>query len=239
MAKKRNQIIQEVVTYIPQAEAERHQVLIINKCDLAVESISLRHNFTYLRATTPATHDITADEYYVDEADFSFTNLKEILFLQWIKSATGENAEIKFLPFQTFQKRYPYVEYSGNTDGKPAYYTKYGNRLHFNCQLDETVTARAFYQQTHGDFANNDTAHSFQPDNIGFQAIVAFVLSELRESIPGLDVGATALAAIAKKDMWVSKLIEHDLINDHEEIEIEPMDKVVFSGGVTNPYEWV
>lgn len=227
------------MTYIPQAEAEKHSVLIINKCDLAVESISLRHNFTYLRATTPATHDIVADEYYVDESDFSFTNLKEILFLQWIKSATGENAEIKFLPNTTFQRRYPYVEYSGNTDGKPKHYTKYGNRLHFNCQLDETVTARVFYQQLHGNFSGGTAAHSFQPDNVGFQAIVAFVLSELRESIPGLDVGPKALAAIAKKDVWVQKLIEHDNINAHEEIELEPLDKTEHQGGVTDPYEWV
>ena len=161
------------------------------------------------------------------------------MFFQWIKSATGENAEIKSLPYIKFLRKYPYVEYSGNSDGKPKYYTRYANRLFFNCQLDETVTARAFYQKTHGSFANDAAEHSFQPDNIGFQAIVAFVLSELRESLPGVKLSPAVAAAIAKKDYWVNKLIEHDLVNAHEEIEIEPLHKIDYPDTTINPYDWV
>jgi hypothetical protein len=237
--KTRAQILAQLYEYCPKVNVTSHNTLTDNLCDLAVEEISLRHNFTYLRANAPATHDITANEYYVDESDFSFTSLKEIMFLQWIKSGTGENAPIDFLPERDFLKRYPYVEYSGNTDGKPIHYTRYANRLFFNCQLDETVTARAFYQKVHGNFTDDNTSHAFQPDNLGFQAIVACVLSEVKEALPGMEVTPAGQQAMSKKEIWIEQLIRYDMVKSNEQIEIEPADKRSGEAGITNPYDWV
>ena len=237
--KTRTDILAQLYEYLPGLNVTSHNALTDNLIDLAAEEISLRHNFTYLRANAPATHDITANEYYVDEADFSFTSLKEILFFQWIKSGTGENAPIRWLPYQDFLKKYPYVEYSGNTDGKPIYYTRYANRLFFNCQLDETVTARAFYQKVHGNFSADGSSHAFQPDNVGFQAIVACVLSEAREALPGLEWTEVALTTLQKKELWIQQLIKYDSVNANEEVELEPAHKADGEQGITNPYDWV
>ena len=141
--KTRMQILAQIYEYVPQVNVTSHDTLLDNLIDLVVEDISQRHNFSYLCSSSPATYSAAADVYYVDESDISFTNFKEIFFLQWIKSAAGENAPITFKPRQEFLKLYPYVEYSGNTDGKPKHYTKMGTRYHFNCQLDEAVTIRA------------------------------------------------------------------------------------------------
>lgn len=237
--KTRENIISEVYEYIPQMEVTGRDDLLDNIIDLAAEMISQRHNFSYLRATSPATHDVTADEYYIAEADFSFTNFKEILFFQWIKAATGENARIIFLPFPDFIERYPYVECSGNTDGKPKHYTKAGTRYLFNCQLDETVTMRAWYQQLHGNFANDAAFHAFTPDNLGFQAIVSIVLSELHDALPALEVSPKAAMAMQKSEIWIDRLIRADLIKSDQPIEFEWGEKRTGEAGITNPYEWV
>lgn len=236
----RSDIINQVYSYLPNLNVSSYDTTLDNLINLAAEEISRRHNFTYLRATAPATHDLVADEYYVDESDFSFTNFKEIIFLQWIKSGTGENGRIKYLPQQDFVNRYPYVEYSGNTDGKPKHYTRVGTRYFFNCQLDETVTLRAWYQQLHGNFAGDSTSHSFDPDNLGFQAIVACVLSEAQEAIPGLQLSQKAIETAQRKEYWINQLIEYDLNRANEPIEIEPLHRRTdSSAGVTDPYSWV
>lgn len=237
--KTRSNILNQIYEYIPTINVTAHATLLDNLIDLAVEEISLRNNFTYLRSTDPATYTASEGTYYIDEASFSFTNFKELIDLQWIKSTSGENAFIKWLPEKDFRKRYSYVEYSGNTEGKPPYYTRYGNRIHLSCAFDEAVTVRAYYQQTHGNFADDDTSHSFQPDNVGFQAIVACALSELRESLPGLAWTQIALQCLQKKEMWIQQLINHDLINTDEEIELEPADKRDEEAGITDAYEWV
>jgi hypothetical protein len=234
--KTRTNIISQVYEYIPKMNVTSHDTTLDNLIDLAAEEISLRHNFTYLAANAPATHAVAANEYYIDEADLSFTNLKEILYLQWIVSARGESGKLKWIPFREYQQRFPYVEYSGNTDGKPVYYTKYGNRIFFNCQLDEAVTMRAFYQKTHGVFA---TVHLFQPDNIGFQAIVACVLSECRELLPGLEWSQAAIQALEKKELWIQQLIKHDMVNSDEDIEMEPAHRKDYDTGAESPYSWV
>lgn len=237
--KTRTNIISQVYEYIPQVEVTSRDDLLDNLIDLAVEMISQRHNFSYLRATAPATHDVIADEYYIDESDFSFTNFKEILLLQWAKASSGENARIKFLPFPDFIERYPYVEYSGNTDGKPKHYTKTGTRYLFNCQLDETVTMRAWYQQLHGNFVNDAAVHSFDPDNLGFQAIVSIVLSEIHDALPSLEVSKKAGMAMQKSEIWIDRLIRADLIKSDQPIEFEWSEQRTGEAGITNPYEWV
>ena len=238
--KTRSQIISQVYQYVPNMNVSSHDTTLDNLIDLAAEEISRRHNFTYLRATAPATHDVTANEYYIDESDFSFTNFKEILFLQWIKSSTGENARINYLPQQDFLARYPYVEYSGSTDGKPKYYTRIGTRYFFSCKLDETVTMRACYQQLHGNFADDATSHSFDPDNLGFQAIVACVLSEIHEALPGLQLSDKVVEAIQRKEYWINQLIEYDLRRANEPIEVEPLHRQDTAWpDVIDPYNWI
>ena len=236
----RSEIISQVYEYIPNLNVSSYDTTLDNLIDLAAEEISRRHNFSYLRESTPATHALAAGDYYVDESDFSFTNFKEIIFLQWIKSSTGENARIKFMPQQAFLDRYPYVEYSGNSDGKPGYYTRIGTRYFLNCQLDEAVTLRAWYQKLHGNFTDDATPHSFDPDNLGFQAIVSAVLSEAQEAIPGLQLSQKAIEAVQRKEYWINQLIEYDLNRANEPIEIEPLHRQTEGvGSMINPYNWV
>lgn len=239
MAKTRQQIKEQIYKYIPTVNVSVHETMLNNMVDLAVEEISLRHNFSYLRATTPVSYSASAGIYFVDESSFSFTNLKELLYLQWIKPATGENAPITWLPERDFQKRFPYVEYTDNETGKPRYYTRYGNRLHLSNMLDEAVTIRAFYQQLHGNFTDDTTEHSFQPDNLGFQAIVASVVGEIREALPGLAWSQIAIQCLQKKEFWIQALLAHDLDSADELIELEPADKRMEESSITDSYHWV
>ena len=237
--KTRSNIISQLKEYIPNLDASSHDTAVDNLIDLAAEYISGLYNFSYLRATSPATHDVTANEYTVAESDFSFTNLKEVLFLEWVKSGTGENARIHYLPEPEFHDRYRYVSYSGNTDGKPRHYTRAGSTFLFNCQLDETVTVRAWYQQYHGAFALDTTSHSFQPDMLGFNAIVAVVLSEAHRIIPGLQLNPKAQSAASYAQYWINELIKADSVRADEEIKLFPKYKRDSSGGQTDPYHWV
>ena len=234
----RAQIIAQIYEYVPNMNVTGHNTALDNLIDLAAEEISRRHNFTYLRANAPATADLSADAYYFDESDFSFANFKEIIFLQWVKAGTGENGRIGFLPQQDFLSRYPYVEYSGNSDGKPTYYTKIGTRYFLNCQLDEAVTIRAWYQQLHGNFSDDGDSHLFDPDNLGFQAIISCVLSEIHEAIPGLQLTAKTAEAIQRKEYWINQLIEYDIGRSNEPIEVEALHKRQVSSSVTDPYSW-
>lgn len=238
--KTRLDIITQLYKYLPTVNNSAHTTMINNLIDQAAEEISLRHNFTYLRATTPATYSAAQGTYYIDESSFSFTNFKELLDLQWIKTTTGENAPIRWLPEEDFRKRYPYVEYSGNTQGKPVHYTRYANRIHLSHMFDEAVTVRAYYQQLHGNFTDDTTSHSFQPDNMGYQALLSCVVGELREVMPGLAWTQIALQCLQKKSLWIEQLIIHDLRNADEEIEIEPADRRMEDyASVTDSYDWV
>lgn len=240
MSKTRTHIINQVYDYLPNLDVSSYDTTLDNLIDLAAEEISRRHNFSYLRATTPATYTLSAGDYYVNESDFSFTNFKEVIFLHWIKSSTGENARIHFLPQQDFLSRYPYVEYSGNSQGKPRYYTRIGSRYLFSSQLDEAVTVRAWYQKLHGNFADDTAEHLFDPDNLGFQAIVASVLSEAQEAIPGIQLSQKAMEAVQRKEYWINQLIEYDLSRSNEPIEIEPLHRRgQGTADVTDPYDWV
>lgn len=235
----RSDIIAQLKEYIPTINVSSHDTMIDNLIDLAAEDISYRHNFRSLMATTPKTHDIEADEYYVDESDFEFTNFKEIRYMMWLKSSTGEHSHIKFKPTERFFRDHPYVDYTGNTQGKPRFYTRTGTRIQFNCQLDETVTLRIWYQQKHGNFASDETSHSFEPDNLGFQAIVATVLGEIHDALPGIQLSPKAQIAMLKKEYWISKLIEIDLMKSDEEIEMGENIDGETSEGETQPYSWV
>jgi hypothetical protein len=237
--KTRTDIIAQLKAYIPNLDVTSHDTSVDNLIDLAAEHISGMHNFSYLRATTPATHDVTADEYSIAESDFSFTNIKEVLFLEWIKSSTGENARIHYLPERDFHDRYRYISYSGNTDGKPRHYTRVGNTFLFNCQLDETVTVRAWYQQYHGTFADDDASHSFVPDMLGFHAIVCVCLQECHRLLPGLQLSPKAQAAAGNAMYWIEKLIDADLNRADEPVEFVPQYKKDTQGGITDPYYWV
>jgi len=108
-----------------------------------------------------------------------------------------------------------------NTKSKPTYYTQVGSRLYFNCPADETITIRVWYQGKHGNFDSDSDSHRFEPDNIGFQAIVAATLAELHEALPAMDISPKAALAIQKKEYWINKLIEIDLMSQ------------------TQPYSWV
>ena len=235
--KTRADILAQVYEYVPNANVTSHNDLTDNLADLAVEVISAEHDFTYLRSTTPATHDVLQTEYTVAESDFSFTNLKEITHLQWVKAATGEHNNITHLPEQEFHARYGYVSYSGNSEGKPMHYTRAGNTLLFNCALDETVTVRAWYQQYHGNFTDDNTSHSFQPDNLGFQVIVAVILQELHTSIPGLELSPKAQAALMKASVYVGKLVMADLDKASEPIVLRAAH-TKHEDTVYNPYNW-
>lgn len=237
--KTRSDILAQLYQYIPNTNVSSHDAAVDNLVDLAVEYISALHNFTYLRATTPATHDVVADEYSVAEADFSFTNLKEVLFLEWIKAATGENSRIMSLPELEFHDRYRYVSYSGNTDGKPKHYTRVGKTFLFNCQVDETITVRAWYQKYHGAFASDGTSHSFEPDMMGFNAIVDVALQEAHRMIPGLQLNPKARSAASYAKYWTDELIKADLKRSDEEIKLFPKYKRSGGGGLTDPYHWL
>jgi hypothetical protein len=237
--KTRTDIINQIHEYLPNMNVSSHDTALDNLVDLAAEYISGFYNFSYLRATSPATHDVVADEYYVDESDFSFTNLKEILFLEWIKSTTGENAQITYLPQKQYHDMFRYVSYSGNTNGKPMFYTRIGKRLMFNCQLDETVTVQAWYQQYHGAFAADETSHSFEPDMLGFNAIVSVALQEAQSLIPGLQLNPKANFVISKASYWIEELIKADGNRADEEIRMAPKHSRDVRGGVTDPYYWV
>lgn len=237
--KTRANILSQLYEYLPNADLTSHNTLTDNLCDIVVEEISGRHNFSYLAANAPATAAIAADVYYLDESDFSFTRLKEIFRLQWIKSSTGEHADIDWLPPQKFIDRFGYVEWAGNSDGKPYFYTRFKNRFHFNVQADEAITARAWYYQYHGNFADDDAVHVFQPDNMGFQAIVAGVLKELHIALPGMEISKKALSAAQQYESWIAQLIAHDESQADEEIQILPAHKDHYSRMDSDPYDWV
>ena len=237
--KTRADVIAQLKSYVPNLNASDHDTTVDNLIDLAAEIVSSRHNFTYLRETTPATHDIAAAEYSVAESEFSFTNFKEALFFEWINSTTGENARIRYLSERQFHDRYRYISFSGVTSGKPKYYTRVGKTFLLNCPLDEDVTARVWYQKYHGAFTDDDTSHGFEPNMLGFQAIVCVALQEVQRFVPGLQLSQKAQAAAMNAEVWIERLIQADLIKSDEDIEIEPLHTRGSSGGQTDPYSWV
>jgi len=237
--KTRTDIIAQLKEYVPALEASDHDAAVDNLIDISAELVSARNNFSYLNVSEPATHDITADEYTVAEGDFSMTSFKEIRMFEWIKAATGENSRIKYLPIREFHDRFRYISYSGNTPGKPTFYTRQGNSLLFNCQVDETITARIWYSKYHGNFANDSASHLFQPDNIGFQAIICTALTELRRLIPGVEVPQQALAAAQFAEYWIERLIEEDIGKSDEGVKIAPADKKENYSSTSDPYDWV
>ena len=237
--KNRSDIIAQVYEYIPNLNVSSHDTTVDNLIDLAAEEISSRFNFSYLAANAPATHAVVADEYYIDEADFGFTDFKEILFLEWIKPATGENARITHLPKLDFLNRFRYIEYSDNTTSKPSYYTRLGTRYLFNIKVDEEITVRAWYQQYHGAFATDDTPHEFSPDMLGFNAIVSGVLAEAQVAIPALVLTNKAVSEASRKEFHIQKLIEADNLRTDEGMEIGFMNRGRGGGmGLTSPYDW-
>ena len=237
--KTRKDILAQIYEYIPQINVSSHETLVDNLCDLAAEEISMRHNFRALAGETPAEHTIEADDYYIDETDFSFTNFKELRSLIWLNSTTGEHALLTWKPQEKFQRDHSYLDYSGVTSGKPRFYTRIGTRYFFNCPFDEEVTGRAWYQKVHGDFADDDAVHLFSPDNMGFQAIIACVLAEIQEALPGMDVSKKAIASLQKKEYWIGKLIDMDIIKANETIEMGENTDSEGSRNDTNPYGWV
>lgn len=240
--KTRADIIAQLREYVPQLEATSHDTAVDNLIDLAAEEISMRHNFSYFANETVATVSLAADSYTKKESDFTtFTNLKEVLRLEWIKSATGENGEIKWMPFQQFLKRYPYHDYSSRTTGKPTRYTRAGEEGNFilNRAADEAITLRAWYQQYHGAFTTDTTSHSFQPNMLGFQAIVACVLGEVHDLIPGIEMSQKAIIEMQKKEAYIQSLINYDMSRAGEPLEmVENID----SDGIApdeSPYGWI
>ena len=114
-----------------------------------------------------------------------------------------------------------------------------GTRYFFSCQFDEAVTLRAWYQQLHGDFADDNAVHLFDPNNLGFQAILACVLSEVHEALPGLQLTEKTVEAINRKEYRIGQLVNYDIGRANEPIEIEPQHKRSGSVGITSPYNWV
>ena len=166
-------------------------------------------------------------------------DFKSVRHMMWLKSGTGERGRITWKPAERFFRDHPYVDYSGNTGGKPRFYTKVGSRFFFNCQVDETITIRIWYQGLHGNFSNDAISHSFDSDNLAFQAIVACVLAQIPEAITGIELSPKATAAAAKKEFWINRLIEADIMKADEEIQMgENVDRET-SEGETQPYGWV
>jgi len=235
----RSDILNQVYEYLPTANVSSHDTLIDNLIDLAAEEISYAHNFRYLASSTPVEATLVADAYYLDESDFSFSNLKEPLHVMWLNSTTGEHREIRWKPQQTFHRDHPYRDYSSISTGKPKWYTRVGTRWFFNVPADESITVRVWYQQTHGNFSSDATSHSFVPDNTGFQAIVASVLEELHDALPGMEMSPKAIAAINKKGYWIQKLIDADMKRANEDVEMLENVHGDKSADITDPYAWV
>lgn len=237
--KTRTDIIAQLKEYVPSLNASDYDTAVDNLIDISAELISQLHNFTYLAVSTPATHDITEGEYTVDEDHFSMTNVKEILFFEWIKAATGENSRLNYLPPREFHEMFRYVSYASQTKGKPHYYTRQGGLLLFNCPLDETVTARIWYQKYHGAFAADASSHLFEPDKIGFQAIVSTCLTEIHRLIPGVELSQKASVAAKFAEYWVEKLIEADMARADETPKLRANIHRDSKGGLTDPYNWI
>jgi len=238
--KTRSDIMNQVYDYVPQMHVTSHDTTLDNLIDLAAEEISSRYNFSYFQNPTVATEALAAGEYTKTEGDFTtFTNLKEILQLEWINSSTGEYGDIKWMPFRQFLKRYPYHDYSSRTRGKPDKYTKVGDDIILNRPADEAITLRAWYQQYHGAFATDTTSHGFIPNMLGFQAIVACVLNEVHDLIPGIEMSKKAMQEMAKKEAYIAALIDDDKSKVDEPFEL---NENVDSPGIapeTSPYGWV
>lgn len=236
--KTRTDIINQVYEYVPTMNVSSHDNLLDNLIALAAEEISMRHNFRYLVATAPATHDAVADEYYVDHSDFTFTNFKEIKRFEWIKSATGEYSKLIWMPTDEFLDRFPYPDYSSRTSGKPTRYTRIGTRYMVNCPVDEVVTWRIWYQKYHGAFADDDTSHSFDPNMLGFQAIVASVLAEIHNALPGLELSPKVKTQIGLQEYWINKLIAADISHIDEPVEMQENKDAVGIAPIESPYGW-
>lgn len=237
--KTRTDIMNQVKEYVPQLNAASHDTAVDNLIDLAAEEISARHNFSYFAEATVATVAVAAGVASKTEANFtSFTNLKEILRLEWIKSATGENSEIKWMSHREFLKRFPYYDYSSRTRSKPSHYTRLETTFMLSCPLDETVDLRAWYQTFHGAFSTDTASHKFQPDMLGFQAIVACVLAEAHDLLPGIDVSPKVQIEMMKKEAYIQQLIHYDMSRANEPWEmIENVD----TPGIApdeSPYGW-
>ena len=166
-------------------------------------------------------------------------DFKEIRYIMWLKSSTGEHGQIKWKPPESFFHDHPYVDYTGNTESKPSYYTQVGSRLYFNCPANETITIRIWYQGKHGNFDSDSDSLRFEPDNIGFQAIVATTLAELHEALPAMEISPKAALAMQKKEYWINKLIEIDIMRSNEEIQMQENVDRDTSEGQTQPYSWV
>jgi len=238
--KTRADVMAQVYEYVPQLEVTSHATAVDNLIDLAAEEISMRHNFSYLANPTVAVATLEADAYSMTEASFTtFTNLKEILRLEWIKSSTGEYGHIKWMPFKEFLKQYPYHDYDGRNTGKPTRYTIAGAKHIYNTPADEDITLRAWYQAHHGAFASDGVSHSFQPNMLGFQALVSCVLSEAHDLIPGIEMGQKAMMEMQKKEVYIQQLIQHDMTKADESIELQ--ENIDSDGDVpeTSPYGWV
>jgi len=238
--KTRGDIINQVYQYIPQMNVDSHGTALDTLIDIAAEEISSRYNFSYFQNVTPASTSISAGSYTETESNFaSFTNMKEILQLEWIKSDTGEHGTLKWMPFRAFLKRYPYHDYSNRTRGKPDKYTKAGSTIILNRPADEGISLRAWYQQLHGAFAADTTTHSFEPNMLGFQAIVSCVLNEAHDLIPGIEMSKKAMQEMAKKEAYIAALIDADKSKVDEPFE---MSENADSPGIApeeSPYGWV
>jgi len=238
--KTRADIMNQVYEYVPQMNVTSHDTTLDNLIDLAAEEISSRYNFSYFQNPTVATVALAAGIYSKTESNFTtFTNLKEILQLEWINSTTKEYGEIKWMPFRQFLKRYPYHDDTARTRGKPDKYTKVGSTILLNRPVDEAITLRAWYQQYHGAFAADTTSHGFIPDMLGFQAIVACVLNEAHDLIPGIEMSQKAMQEMAKKEAYMAALIDADKSKVDEPFE---MAENVDSPGIApeeSPYGWV
>ena len=229
----------QVYEYIPQMSVAAHGTTLTNLIDLAAEEISFRHNFSYFAADSPASVTIATGSMTANAASFAtFTNKKEILNIEWIKSSTGEYGEVKWMPLREFLKKYPYHDYGTRTRGKPSRYTRSAGKYVLNVPADETITLRAWYQKFHGAFSTNTTTHDFEPNMLGFQAIVSCVLSEAHDLIPGIEMSQKAMMEMQKKESYIQQLIEFDKTRANEGIELQ---ENVDSDGIApdeSPYGW-
>lgn len=237
--KTRADIIAQLKWYVPQLNAESHDTLIDNVIDLAAEEISYRHNFNFLSESTPIDVSLSEGDYSITKTTFGFTDFKEIIHMLWLISTTGSNAKIMYKPRKRFLLDYPYIDYSGITGGKPTFYTWIENTVFFNCPADEDITIRVWYQKTHGNFTDDSTSHLFEPDNLGFQAIIAVALSEIQEALPGMEISQKTALVMQKKEYWINQLIEIDMTKADQEIEMGENIDLKTSAGITDPYAWV
>jgi len=219
----------QIYEFLPQINQTSKQTLIENCINLAVEEISLIHDFRSLRAATPDEASLVAGAYYLDLNASSFSvmysstvTVKDILEMFWRKEGTSDYGRIRFLDDSEFHRRYGYYDDSSREGGEPIHYTRLGDRLIFNCPARTALIIRCFYQKVHPPFASDGDTHSFgaKSNTTALFAIVYRALLELKSSLNSLEFPQEMSQLTPMAQKYASDLVSLDKYVVNEEFEI-------------------